>query len=225
MTRDLPAIDTCCTCRKPFVDIEICRSSLVWSRVTSKLAGKFVFDLLMPALSAAEVNTLIGSRDAGYPKNNTIPDTKFSCASKAQPGFHADVEAQCPVFHHLPIWRTSPTPDSTPSSHCSTALLRTTFRLPSWSSFKTKAHKPVKRGLDSGSSPHATLGSILVGKQDVATTIPSIVTGGPVGNNPTTTASTLPLIPVGGSTVTTAAHSCGWFHGDYCCSFLWVVPR
>ncbi|OQV25663.1 hypothetical protein BV898_00595 [Hypsibius exemplaris] len=53
---------------------------------TNKLAGKFVWGLLKPALSAAEVNTIIGSRDPGYPTYHSIPDTKFSCASKAQPG-------------------------------------------------------------------------------------------------------------------------------------------
>jgi hypothetical protein len=214
---------------------------------TNKLSGKFVFDLLKPALSAAEVNTLIGSRDAGYPKYNSIPDTKFSCGSKAQPGFYADVEAQCQVFHRCDqagnltsylcvnttifnqitlvcdswynvecsrsadmenfansrLYTELPLFDSPPADYVSPSQL---VQLQNQGLVAQQiVRKPVKRELSSGSSSHATLGSILAGKQDVATTIPSIVTGGSVGSNPTTTASTLPLIPVGGSMVTTAA--------------------
>ncbi|OQV23382.1 hypothetical protein BV898_02828 [Hypsibius exemplaris] len=67
---------------------------------TDKLAGKFVWDLLKPALTAAEVQALTGSRAVGaYPQYNTIRQTSFRCSSKAQAGFYADEDTQCQVFH------------------------------------------------------------------------------------------------------------------------------
>ena len=65
----------------------------------SRFQGKYVWDLLKPALTAEEIQTLVTSRDAIFPMLHDIPDTGFSCASKAQPGFYADQEAQCQVFH------------------------------------------------------------------------------------------------------------------------------
>jgi len=65
----------------------------------SKTQGKFVWDLLKPALNAAEVATLLQSRDVQWPTYNSAPQTRFSCPSKAQPGFYADQEAKCQVFH------------------------------------------------------------------------------------------------------------------------------
>jgi Chitin binding Peritrophin-A domain len=65
----------------------------------SKTQGKFVWDLLKPALTSAEVLTLLSSKDAGYPTYSSVPQTAFSCSSKAQPGFYADVDTQCQVFH------------------------------------------------------------------------------------------------------------------------------
>lgn len=64
----------------------------------SKTQGKYVFDLLKPALTSAEVLTLLSSK-ASYPMLSSIPQTNFQCSSKAQPGFYADMEAQCQVFH------------------------------------------------------------------------------------------------------------------------------
>jgi len=62
--------------------------------------GKYVFDLLKPALTSAEVLTILASKDANsYPTYDTIPATSFQCSSKAQPGFYADVDTQCQVFH------------------------------------------------------------------------------------------------------------------------------
>jgi len=34
-----------------------------------------------------------------YPGYNYIPQTGFICAAKSQPGYYADVETQCQVFH------------------------------------------------------------------------------------------------------------------------------
>src|SRR5690348_14132903 len=67
----------------------------------SKTQGKFVYDLLKIPLSQAEVAVLLASKDASYPKHdaNNLPKTAFACASKAQPGFYADPETQCQVFH------------------------------------------------------------------------------------------------------------------------------
>ncbi|XP_055348535.1 U-scoloptoxin(01)-Er1a-like [Paramacrobiotus metropolitanus] len=65
---------------------------------------QFVWDLLKPALNAAEVQAILANRDANqYPVYNAIPQTGFSCASKKQPGFYADTEAQCQVFHRCDI--------------------------------------------------------------------------------------------------------------------------
>ncbi|OWA54994.1 hypothetical protein BV898_19379 [Hypsibius exemplaris] len=65
----------------------------------NRFEGKFVWDLLKPAMSSAEIQILVGSRDAGYPMLHTIPTTGFSREFKAQLGFYADVEARCQVFH------------------------------------------------------------------------------------------------------------------------------
>ncbi|OQV18592.1 hypothetical protein BV898_07417 [Hypsibius exemplaris] len=72
---------------------------------TSKTAGKFFWDLQKLPLTAAEVSILLSSRDAGYPKLNSIPQTSFSCASKIGPGFYADIDAasQCQVFHRCDL--------------------------------------------------------------------------------------------------------------------------
>ncbi|OQV20978.1 hypothetical protein BV898_05052 [Hypsibius exemplaris] len=85
----------------------------VVSCADNKLAGKFVLDLLKPALSAAEINTLVGSRDAGHPTYHSIPTTRFTCSSKSQPGFYADVEAQC--VSDLPLFDSPPKDYITPS--------------------------------------------------------------------------------------------------------------
>ncbi|OQV19920.1 hypothetical protein BV898_06187 [Hypsibius exemplaris] len=65
----------------------------------NKFAGKFVYDLLKNPLSAAEAAVLLTNREVSYPTLNAIPKTSFDCSSKAQPGFYADVETQCQVFH------------------------------------------------------------------------------------------------------------------------------
>jgi len=64
-----------------------------------KLAGKYVWDILKPALTADEVAIILASKDVSYPRYNTIPHSSFSCGSKNQAGFYADVDAQCQVFH------------------------------------------------------------------------------------------------------------------------------
>jgi len=66
----------------------------------SRFQGKYVYDLLKPALNSAEVQAIEASRGANaYPTYNSIPQTRFNCNSKAGPGFYADPEAQCQVFH------------------------------------------------------------------------------------------------------------------------------
>ncbi|OQV25673.1 hypothetical protein BV898_00605 [Hypsibius exemplaris] len=70
----------------------------------NRLVGKFVYDLLKPPLTAAEVQTIMTSRDANnYPQYNTIPQTNFSCGQKNQAGFYADVEAQCQLWHRCDL--------------------------------------------------------------------------------------------------------------------------
>ena len=61
--------------------------------------GKYVWDLLKPALNSAEVATLLASRDVQWPTYNSVPQTGFACSSKAQPGFYADPATKCQVFH------------------------------------------------------------------------------------------------------------------------------
>ena len=70
---------------------------------TNKFAGQYVFDLLKPALTAGEVETLLASREAIYPTYSEIPQTKFNCASKNQAGFYTDIDAQCQVFHRCDL--------------------------------------------------------------------------------------------------------------------------
>jgi len=70
----------------------------------NRFAGKYVYDLLKPALQPAEVATVEASKGINaYPTYNTIPDTRFSCSSKAGPGFYADSEAGCQVFHRCEL--------------------------------------------------------------------------------------------------------------------------
>lgn len=62
--------------------------------------GKFVWDLLKPALTQDEIQAIVNAKGAAaFPTYNTVPQTAFNCASKKQPGFYADEEAQCQVFH------------------------------------------------------------------------------------------------------------------------------
>lgn len=70
---------------------------------TSAQRGPYVWDLLKPALTAGEVVELLLNAKAGetYPILNDIPSTNFQCTSQKQPGFYADVDTQCQVFHRL----------------------------------------------------------------------------------------------------------------------------
>ncbi|OQV11661.1 hypothetical protein BV898_14005 [Hypsibius exemplaris] len=72
-------------------------------RGDSKIQAKFVRDLLKPALSAEEIQTLVTSREATFPMLHGIPQTNFCCASKAQPGFYADEEAKCQHNHQITL--------------------------------------------------------------------------------------------------------------------------
>lgn len=68
--------------------------------------GRYIFDFLRQPLTAAEVETILSSRDANaYPQYdvNSLPRTTFSCAQQSQPGYYADVETQCQVFHRCDL--------------------------------------------------------------------------------------------------------------------------
>lgn len=65
----------------------------------SKTQEKFVWDILKLPLTQAKIFTILVSKDVSYPTYNSVPQTAFSCSSKAQPGFYADMDAQCQAFH------------------------------------------------------------------------------------------------------------------------------
>ncbi|GAU92536.1 hypothetical protein RvY_04605 [Ramazzottius varieornatus] len=64
---------------------------------------QYVWDLLKPSLDASQVTDLLLNAQPGvsYPNYDTIPQTNFQCPQ--QPGFYADVNAQCQVFHRCDI--------------------------------------------------------------------------------------------------------------------------
>ncbi|XP_055354275.1 uncharacterized protein LOC129599931 [Paramacrobiotus metropolitanus] len=64
---------------------------------------KYVWDYLKPALTADEVMNIMTSRGNEFPMYNGIPQTGFDCNSKKQPGFYADPETQCQVFHRCDL--------------------------------------------------------------------------------------------------------------------------
>jgi len=63
---------------------------------------RYVWDYLKPAFNAAEVATILATRN-DYPVLNGqfLPDdtNNFDCQSKHQPGFYADLRYGCQVFH------------------------------------------------------------------------------------------------------------------------------
>jgi len=74
------------------------------NRDLNRYAGKFVWDYLKPALQPAEVAVIESTKGVNaYPTYNSIPSTKFSCSSKGGPGFYADTEAGCQVFHRCDL--------------------------------------------------------------------------------------------------------------------------
>lgn len=68
-------------------------------------AGPYLVDLLKPALNVAEVQAILAQSQPGvaYPNYRDLPQTNFDCNSKKQPGFYADQDAQCQVFHRCDI--------------------------------------------------------------------------------------------------------------------------
>lgn len=64
---------------------------------------QYVFDLLRPALDGAQVVDILINAQPGvtFPNYAQIPQTSFQCPQ--QPGFYADVAAQCQVFHRCDI--------------------------------------------------------------------------------------------------------------------------
>jgi len=72
----------------------------------SKFAGKYVYDLLKPALQPAELANVQALRGpTAFPTLSSIPHTSFDCSSKAGPGFYADSDpaAGCQVFHRCEL--------------------------------------------------------------------------------------------------------------------------
>lgn len=75
-------------------------SCVVVAALTRAEAAQYVFDILKPALNAAEVQDLLASRGVQWPTLTAVPDnSNFDCSSKKQPGFYADPSTQCQVFH------------------------------------------------------------------------------------------------------------------------------
>ncbi|GAU88411.1 hypothetical protein RvY_01119 [Ramazzottius varieornatus] len=64
---------------------------------------QYVYDIIRPQLDAASVVDILLNAQPGvtYPTYAGIPQTNFACP--AQPGFYADVNAQCQVFHRCDI--------------------------------------------------------------------------------------------------------------------------
>ncbi|GAV02803.1 hypothetical protein RvY_13323 [Ramazzottius varieornatus] len=65
--------------------------------------GQYVWDLLKPSLTSDQVVDLLINAQPGvsFPNYAEIPQTNFQCPQ--QPGFYADVNAQCQVFHRCDI--------------------------------------------------------------------------------------------------------------------------
>lgn len=77
---------------------------LVTFIAVANAAGPYVWDLLRIPLSAEDVQNILSSKSDGeYPTYTTIPKTNFDCQTKAQPGYYADVDTQCQVFHRCEI--------------------------------------------------------------------------------------------------------------------------
>ncbi|XP_055328308.1 uncharacterized protein LOC129581329 [Paramacrobiotus metropolitanus] len=67
---------------------------------------KYVWDILKPAMSAAEVIDILSSAVAGhaYPMLAEVPvSSNFDCSAQMYPGFYADVGTYCQVFHRCDI--------------------------------------------------------------------------------------------------------------------------
>jgi len=75
------------------------------SLVAMCASQQYVWDYLKPALNVAEVQEILSKAEPGttYPNYAAIPQTNFQCGSKKQPGFYADVDAQCQVFHRCDV--------------------------------------------------------------------------------------------------------------------------
>ncbi|XP_055353442.1 uncharacterized protein LOC129599274 isoform X1 [Paramacrobiotus metropolitanus] len=68
-------------------------------------AQQYVWDLLKPPLTAGEVRAIAFNAYAAdtFPMYASIPQTNLRCDNKKQPGFYADTEAQCQVFHRCDV--------------------------------------------------------------------------------------------------------------------------
>ncbi|XP_055355670.1 uncharacterized protein LOC129601004 [Paramacrobiotus metropolitanus] len=82
------------------------KAILLISLIGFVASQQYVWDLLKPALNAAEVQAILANRDQNqYPTLAAIPASaqNFDCSAKKQPGFYADVSTQCQVFHRCDI--------------------------------------------------------------------------------------------------------------------------
>ncbi|OQV24856.1 Acidic mammalian chitinase [Hypsibius exemplaris] len=67
----------------------------------NELVGKYLWDLLKPALSSTQIQVLVRAQsDKDYPTfYDPHMETSFTCASVGAPGFYADLETRCQVYH------------------------------------------------------------------------------------------------------------------------------
>ncbi|XP_055348942.1 uncharacterized protein LOC129595837 [Paramacrobiotus metropolitanus] len=64
----------------------------------------YVWDLQKPRMDAASVAAMLTQKaDGQYPTYVPIPQGGFDCNSKKMPGYYADTEFQCQVYHRCDI--------------------------------------------------------------------------------------------------------------------------
>lgn len=71
-----------------------------------KEGAPYVWDLEKPRLDAGAVAALLSQKAAGqYPTYSPsyLLDSQFDCSAKKMPGYYADVDTQCQVYHRCDI--------------------------------------------------------------------------------------------------------------------------
>ena len=91
-------------CLSLLIGLIICVCLTTCGKLDRPPRKRYVRDYLEPALSSAQVTALLRElplRDIvlRYPSYTRIPKTGFRCLSKAGPGYYADLETGCQVFH------------------------------------------------------------------------------------------------------------------------------
>ncbi|XP_055350270.1 U-scoloptoxin(01)-Er1a-like [Paramacrobiotus metropolitanus] len=82
------------------------RVVIVFAVLCAASGQQYVWDILKPAMSAAEVINILSVAMPGesYPVLAEIPvSIKFDCVALTSPGFYADVDTRCQVFHRCEI--------------------------------------------------------------------------------------------------------------------------